>query len=81
MKYITPIYTTLIFKAQVKINDKGLREKGLNKPHYSIKHIEGYDMLCYKDSRQDLNSSIIEIEDKEYCPGTKNMYFIRDRQE
>jgi hypothetical protein len=72
-----PMHTTLIFKEQAKV--KGLREKGLAQPHYSIKHIEGYDLLGCKDNKQDLHSSIIETENKEYCPGTMNIYFIRDR--
>jgi hypothetical protein len=42
-----PIHTALIFKEQAKV--KGLREKGLAQPHYSIQHIEGYDLLCYKE--------------------------------
>jgi hypothetical protein len=70
------MYTVLIFKDQAKV--KGLREKGLFQPHYSIQHIEGYDLLCYK---KHLHSSIIETDNKEYCPGTMNIYFIRDRLE
>jgi hypothetical protein len=31
--------------------------------------------------RKDLHSSIIETHDKEYCPGTMNICFIRDRLE
>jgi hypothetical protein len=73
------MHTVLIFKEQAKV--KGLREKGLAQPHYSIQHIEGYDILCYNDNKQDLHSSIIETDDKEYCPGTMNIYFIRDRLE
>jgi hypothetical protein len=42
-----PMHTTLIFKEQAKV--KGFREKGLAQPHYSIQHIEGYDLLCYKE--------------------------------
>jgi hypothetical protein len=42
-----PMYTALIFKEQVKV--PGLREKCLSKPHYSMQHIEGHDLLCYKD--------------------------------
>jgi hypothetical protein len=42
-----PMHTALIFKEQAKV--KGLREKGLAHPHYSIQHIEGYDLLCYKE--------------------------------
>jgi hypothetical protein len=38
---------------------------GLAQPHYSIKHIEGYDLLCYKDNIKDLNFSIIETQEKE----------------
>jgi hypothetical protein len=40
-------HTALIFKEQAKV--KGLKEKGLAQPHYSIQHIEGYDLLCYKE--------------------------------
>jgi hypothetical protein len=47
IKLIIPMQTALIFKEQTKV--KGLREKGLAQPHYSIKHIEGYDLLCYKE--------------------------------
>jgi hypothetical protein len=42
-----PMHTDLIFKEQAKV--KGLREKGSAQPHYSIQHIEGYDLLCYKE--------------------------------
>jgi transposase InsO family protein len=42
-----PMHTALIFKEQMKV--QGLREKGLSQPHYSMKHIEGYDLLCFKD--------------------------------
>jgi hypothetical protein len=38
-----PMHTALIFKEQAKV--KGLREEGLAQPHYSIQHIEGYDLL------------------------------------
>jgi hypothetical protein len=55
-----PMHTALIFKEQAKV--KGLREKGLDQPDYSIQHIEGYDLLCYKEDKQDLHSSIIETE-------------------
>jgi hypothetical protein len=44
-----PMHTALIFKEQAIIKEPGLREKGLAQPHYSIQHIEGYDLLCYKD--------------------------------
>jgi hypothetical protein len=72
------MHNALIFKEQVKVKGPELRENGLAQPHYSIQHIEGYDLLCYKDRKQDLHSSII---DKEYCPGTMNIYFILDRLE
>ena len=42
-----PMHTALIFKEQIKV--PGLREKGLAQPHYSMQHIEGHDLLCYKD--------------------------------
>jgi hypothetical protein len=48
-KLTIPMHTALIFKEQAKINVSGLREKGLAQPHYSIEHIEGYDLLCYKE--------------------------------
>jgi Integrase zinc binding domain len=41
------MHTFLIFKEQVKV--QGLREKGLSQPHDSMKHIEWYDLLYYKD--------------------------------
>jgi hypothetical protein len=41
------MHTALIFNKQEKV--KGLREKSLAQPHYSIQHIEGYDLLCYKE--------------------------------
>jgi hypothetical protein len=43
------MYTALIFKEQAKFMGTGLREKGLAQSHYSIQHIEGYDLLFYKD--------------------------------
>ena len=42
-----PMHTALIFKEQTRV--KGLREKELSQPHYSMQHIEGCDHLCYKD--------------------------------
>jgi hypothetical protein len=81
IKLTIPMHTAFIFKEQAKVKQPGLREKGLIQPHYSIQHIEGYDLLCYKYNKQDLYSLINEIEDKEYCPGTMNIYFIRDRIE
>jgi hypothetical protein len=42
-----PMHTALIFKEQMDV--QGLREKGLSQPYYSIQHIEGYDLLCFKD--------------------------------
>jgi hypothetical protein len=42
-----PIHDVLIFREQAKV--RGLREKGLAQLHCSIQHIEGYDLLCYKD--------------------------------
>jgi hypothetical protein len=75
-QYMLPLSTKKNQKSR-----KGLRQKGLAQPHYSMQHIEGYDMLCYKDNKQDLHSSIIEKEYKEYCPSTMNIYLIRDRLE
>jgi hypothetical protein len=49
IKLTIPMHTALIFKEQAKVKQKGLREKGLSQPHYSIQHIEGYDLLCYKE--------------------------------
>jgi hypothetical protein len=41
------INTPLIFKEQAKVKEPRPREKGLAQPHYSIQHIEEYDLLCY----------------------------------
>jgi hypothetical protein len=49
IKLTTPMHTALIFKEQAKVKEPGLREKGPVQPHYSIQHIEGYDLLCYKE--------------------------------
>jgi hypothetical protein len=81
IKSTITMHTALIFKEQAKVKHVGLREKSLAQPHYSIQHIEGYDLLCYKEYQQDLHSSIIETNNKEYCPGTMNIYFIWDRLE
>jgi hypothetical protein len=43
------MHTALIFKEQAKVKELELREKGLAQHHYSIQHIEGCDLLCYKD--------------------------------
>jgi hypothetical protein len=49
IKLTIPMQTALIFKEQAKLKGSGLREKGLAQPHYSIQHIEGYDLLCYQE--------------------------------
>jgi hypothetical protein len=49
IKLTIPMYTALIFKEQANVKDIGLREKGTDQPHYSMQHIEGYDLLCYKE--------------------------------
>jgi hypothetical protein len=66
IKSSIPIHTALIFKEQVKIKNEGLREVGLAQPHYSIQHIEGYDLLCYKEKiyipqslRQETKSTVL----------------------
>jgi hypothetical protein len=41
IKLTITMHTALIFKEQAKV--KGLREQGLAQPHYSIKHIDGYN--------------------------------------
>jgi hypothetical protein len=60
IKLPVPKHIALIFKEQAKVKDTGLREKGLAQPHYSIKHIEWYDLRFYKENKQDLHSSINE---------------------
>jgi hypothetical protein len=44
------MHTALIFKEQAKV--KALTEEGLAQPHYSMQHLEGYDLLCYKDIKE-----------------------------
>jgi hypothetical protein len=41
------MHNALIFKEQEKF--KALKQKSLAQPHYSIKHIEWYDILSYKE--------------------------------
>jgi hypothetical protein len=66
------MHTALIFKEQMKV--QGLREKGLAQPHYSMQHIEGYGLLCFKDKY-----TFLSPKDKKYSPGIMNTCFIRDR--
>jgi hypothetical protein len=80
-KLTIAMHTALIFKEQAKVKEVGLREKGLAQRYYSIQHVEGYKLHHYKDNKQDLHSSIIFTDNKEYCPGTMNIFFIRDRLE
>jgi hypothetical protein len=54
------MHTVMFFKEQAKVKETGLKEKNLSQPHYSIQHIKGYDLLCYKENKQDLHSSITE---------------------
>jgi hypothetical protein len=49
IKTSIPMHTALIFNEQAKVKKSGLREKGLDQPHYSIQHTEGYGLLCYKE--------------------------------
>jgi hypothetical protein len=49
IKLAIPMHTALIFKEQAKVKETELREKVLAQPYYSIQHIEGYDLLCYKE--------------------------------
>jgi hypothetical protein len=81
IKYTIPIHTALTFKEQAKVKYTRLRDKGLTQTHYSIHHFEGYDLLCHSENNQNRYSSISETDDKDYCPGTMNIYFIRDRLE
>jgi hypothetical protein len=62
------MHTVLIFKEQAKAKEPGLREKGSSQPHYSIKHIGGYDIRFYKDNKKDLHSSIIETKSTVLVP-------------
>jgi hypothetical protein len=73
------MHIALIFKKQAKVKESELIEKGLAQFHHSIHDISGYDLLCDKDNKQYLHSSIIETENKEHCPGTMNIYFTHDR--
>jgi hypothetical protein len=59
----------LIFKEQANVIEPGLREKGLAQPHYSIQHIEGYDLL------------VTQITNKIYIHQALRQRIIRDRQE
>jgi hypothetical protein len=49
IKSTIPMHIALIFKEHAKVKEPGLRQKGLAQPHYSIQHIEGYALLCYKE--------------------------------
>jgi hypothetical protein len=46
---LTILMQTIVnFKEQGKVKKPGLREKGLAQPHYSIQHVEGYDLIFQK---------------------------------
>jgi hypothetical protein len=72
-----PMHTALIFKEQAIVKVPEFREKRLAHTNHSIQHIDGYEVLCYKKY---LHFSITEINNKEYCPDTMKMYFIRETQ-
>jgi hypothetical protein len=50
IKLTITMHTVLIFKEQATFKNKGSTEKGLAQPHYSIQHIERYDLRFYKDN-------------------------------
>jgi hypothetical protein len=64
-----PMHTSLILKEQTRVNGLREAEKGLSQPHYCMQHIEGYDLLCYKDK-------VYIPQLLKYCPGIMNIYFI-----
>jgi hypothetical protein len=43
------MHIALIFKEQTRVDGLRKKEKGLSQLHYSMQHIEGYDLLCYKE--------------------------------
>jgi hypothetical protein len=76
IRLIIPIHTALIFKELAKVKEQGLRDKSLAQPHYSIQHIERYDLLCYKEKIYIPQSLRQRTKNKVYYPGTMNVYFI-----
>jgi hypothetical protein len=81
-KLMIPMSTALIFfKEQAKSRGYRITRQGISASDYSVHYIKGFDLLCYKNNKQDLHSSIIESTDKAYCLGTMNIYFIRVRLE
>jgi hypothetical protein len=44
-----PMHTALIFKKQAKVKGLELSEKDLAQHHYSIQHIEEYEILGHKE--------------------------------
>jgi hypothetical protein len=50
IEFTIPMHTALIFKEEAKVKVTELREKCIAQPYYSIQHIEGYDLLCYKEN-------------------------------
>jgi hypothetical protein len=43
------MHISLIFKEQAKVKEQVSTEKCIAQAHYSIQHIEAYDLLCYKE--------------------------------
>jgi hypothetical protein len=83
IKLTFPMHTAYCLDLQRtnKSQEIRIKRKGISPTHYSIQHIEGFELLCYKDKKQNLHSSIIETNSREYCPGTMNIYFILNRLE
>jgi hypothetical protein len=49
-KYCKPLHFAYAYHfILLKFKYTGLREKGLAQLHYSVHHIEGYYLLCYKE--------------------------------
>jgi hypothetical protein len=62
-----PMHDAMIFKDRNKSKDT---MKGLSQCHYSIHNIEAYNLLEYTS---------LNHEERNYCLGTMNTYFIQDR--
>jgi Ulp1 family protease len=79
IKLTITMHTALIFKEQVKVKETRMKRKGLSPT--SLLNTTYWRVWSSLLQTKDLHSSIIVKINKEYCPGTMNIYFIRSRLE
>jgi hypothetical protein len=75
------MHTALIFKELAKVKEPGLREKGLAQPLNQYNILKDMIFFVTKETNKIYIHQSLRQRVKEYCPGTMNIYFIRDREQ